>query len=349
MKKHLTLSCALALLTGGIAGAHNNLFLPGDAFFSAALSKDYFDEKPGDSLAFEYKRYAGEFMACGWAGYENLAVKGISEDVMNNLRKAHGILFSEFARSATAVETNGKKNRYFPIFVYNREFPLSSPFGVKYNERWAEVQTEEAKMRHAIYDDLGDPDFIIDDWASARDIAPLAIAEGRAPMVTKSGETGIVREPVEVQAEKVMFVVLAGGDVKRFALREEGLVFFVVADDLRRYRFDRQGVAVPQIVDAESDDTADKRARIEKDQVNLRAALNVYRLNFGAYPTKAQGISALLKEPKTGAPEGWMPVLKFLPTDPWGRQYKWDGDVVFSLGADGVESKDDVVEPFELD
>ena len=344
--KTVLLSFLVALSFGGSLAAHNNLFLPGDAFFSAAFSKDFFkgNSAKGD-LAFEYHRYAGEFMACGWAGYEKLEVKAVPEPVLHNLRKAHGILFGEFARSAVA---DGDGGAFFPIFVYNRDFPLSSPFGLKYNERWAEVQTGEAKMGHAIYDDLGGLDFIIDDWASATEIAPLAIAEGRAPMVSAAGETGIVSKPVEMAAGKAMFVVLAGGDVKKFAQREEGLVFFVVTEDLRRYRFNREGVAMPQIVDAPSDDTAAKRESIAKDQTALRAALSVYRLNFGQLPTKAQGLTALVKKPESGAPDDWMPVLKRLPSDPWRRPYRWDGDVIFSLGADGVESKDDVVEPFTL-
>lgn len=342
--KLLTL-CSIAIVTfAGSAGAHNNLFLPGDAYFSAELKKDFFDGKrqAGD-VAFTYHRYAGEFMACGWAGYENLVVKGVPERVLANLRQVHEILFAEFARAAVPAETP-----YFPIFVYNRNFPLSSPFGVKYNERWAEVQTAEAKMGHAIYDEIGGIEFVIDDWASARDIAPLAIADGRAPMVSAEGKTGIVEKPVEVAAGKVMFVVLAGGDVRKFAQREEGLVFFVVGDGVRRYRFDRKGVAMPQKVAAPADEVAAQREAIAADQAVLRSALEVYKLNFGALPTKGQGLMALVKKPQAGAPDGWMPLLKKLPSDPWGRDYQWDGDVVFSLGADGVESSDDVVEPFEL-
>jgi hypothetical protein len=331
------------------APAHNNLFLPGDAFFSSEFDRDFFKkDATGGTLSFEYHRYAGEFMACGWAGYEKLEMKAVPDPVLHNLRKVHGILFREFSKSAATSGEGEKRRQYFPIYIYNRDFPLSSPFGIKYNERWAEVQTGEAKMRHAIYDVLGGMNFVIDDWASAKEIAPLAIAKDRAPMVSASGETGIVSKPVEMPAEKAMFVVLAAGDVEKFARREEGLVFFVVTENLRRYRFDRKGIAVPQVVDTPSDDTAEKREMIAKDQVSLRAALSVYELNFGGLPTKALGLAALVEKPKAGAPDGWMPTLRQLPADPWGRPYRWDGDVVFSLGADGAESKDDVVEPFEL-
>ena len=316
--KTLTLVTAIALLSSWQACAHNNLFLPGDAFFSAELDREFFRTRevnikggPGakEEMTFAYHRYAGDFMACGWAGYESLTVTGIPAQVRHNLRKAHGILFSEFARSASTKSDLGEgaepKRPYFPIYIYNRDFPLSSPFGVKYNERWAEVQVEEAKMSHAIYDDLGGDgiDFVIDDWASARDIAPLKISDGRAPMVTPDGETGIVEKPVEVPAKEVMFVVLAGGDVAKFGRREEGLVFFVVTEELRRYRFDRKGVAMPQVVDAPADEIAAKRATISKDQRSLRSALHVYKMNFGKLPNKAQGLKTLVKKPKTNTPK----------------------------------------------
>ena len=339
-----------AVCLGLPARAHNNLFLPGDAFFSSEFGRDFFKKNVADEkgLSFEYHRYSGEFMACGWAGYEKLKMNDVPDAVLHNLRKVHGILFGEFSRSATNVGEGEERRQFFPVYIYNRDFPLGSPFGIKYNERWSEVQTEDAKMRHAIYDVLGGINFIIDDWASAKEIAPLAIAEDRAPMVSANGDTGIVSKPVEMPAEKAMFVVLAGGDVEKFGRREEGLVFFVVTENLRRYRFDREGIAVPQVVDAPSDDTARKREMIAKDQASLRAALSIYELNFGQLPSKAQGLAALVEKPKSGAPDAWMPVLKQLPADPWGRPYRWDGDVIFSLGADGTESKDDVVEPFSL-
>ena len=207
------------------------------------------------------------------------------------------------------------------------------------------------KLPSAIYDELGGADFVIDDWASSKDIAPLAIADGRAPMVTADGETGVVKQPLEIDASKVMLVVLLGsdGEVKRFARREEGLVFFAITETVKRYRFNRKGVAMPQKADSPLDDMAVKRQQITKDQTALRSALEVYELNHGVLPTKEQGLAILVKKPASGAPEGWEALLKTLPVDPWGKGYVWDGDVIFSLGADGIDSEDDVVEPFRLD
>ena len=351
--KPLTLTAFFALALSAPVAAHNNLFLPGDAFFSAEFSKDFFNERKRDATALTvpYHRYAGNFMSCGFAGYENCKVVDVSKKTRANLESVHQILYRDFSpgapRGADALDLTDGHEPGFPLFIYNREFPLSSPFGVKYNESWVEVQTDEAKMRHAIYDDIGGIDFVVDDWASARDIAPLAIGKGRAPMVSELGETGVVRKPIEVSGDAVMFVILASADVAEFARREQGLVFFVVTDEIRRYRFNRQGVAMPQKVDAKADDIAAKRRVIEVDQKLLRNAINLYAFNHGETPSAKQGLSALWKKPEIDCPAQWMPVMRAAVNDPWGRAYGWDGDVVFSLGPDGVESQDDFVEPFE--
>ena len=54
----------------------------------------------------------------------------------------------------------------------------------------------------------------------------------------------------------------------------------------------------------------------------LGAALDQYRLDVGAYPTTAQSLEALNKNP--GAPNWNGPYLKkALPKDPWGNAYKY--------------------------
>ena len=351
--KTFLLHALLAVYLCGMASAHNNLFFPGDAYFSAELTRDFFEREPpaGEDLALEYHRYAGKFMSCGYAGYENLVVKGLPPAMLANLRSTHALLnaFSPgVTRGADAKDLQDGHESGFPIFVYNRTFPLSSPFGIKYNEAWAEEQTAEAMMRHAIYDDLGEIDFVIDDWASAREIARLAIEEGRAPMVTELGETGIVRKPVEIEADKVQFVVLGAADVARFARREEGMVFFVVTEELRRYRFNREGVAMPQQVRFPPDDVAARLRVIQSDHQLLRSAINLYATNHGAPPSREQGLAALWEKPAVECPPDWMATLRKGVLDPWGRSYQWDGEVMFSLGADGVEGRDDVIEPFDL-
>ncbi|WP_020395042.1 type II secretion system major pseudopilin GspG [Thiolinea disciformis] len=77
---------------------------------------------------------------------------------------------------------------------------------------------------------------------------------------------------------------------------------------------------------------------------NISAALEMYRLEVGRYPTTAEGLKALVAAP-SGA-RGWNgPYLKKgLPIDPWNNEYQYKSsgasadepyDVV-SLGADAA-------------
>ena len=87
---------------------------------------------------------------------------------------------------------------------------------------------------------------------------------------------------------------------------------------------------------------------------NLATALDLYKLDNSSFPASEQGLIALISEPTaTPAPLKWSgPYLKKkkLPKDPWNRDYVYvypgshnkDSYDLSSLGADGVESKDDI-------
>lgn len=84
---------------------------------------------------------------------------------------------------------------------------------------------------------------------------------------------------------------------------------------------------------------------------HLSAALDMFELDAGRFPTTSEGLEALRTEP-SGVRRWKGPYLKRpIPTDPWGRPYVYrspgqqnreDYDL-FSYGPDGVEgNKDDV-------
>ncbi len=89
-------------------------------------------------------------------------------------------------------------------------------------------------------------------------------------------------------------------------------------------------------------------------EANLAAALDLYEMDNGMYPTTDQGLEALLRRPsRPPEPVGWSgPYLKRarLPKDPWGRAYVYrspvrggpEGYELYSLGPDGIESADDI-------
>ncbi len=321
--------------------AHNNLFLPGDAFFSARFDEDLFDkQKDSKRLDLPYHRFYGKFMACGYAGYENLAVGAISPKVAENLRKVHTKLFKEFRNGALKAPLDKNAKPYFPLLVYNRNYPLAYPIGLKYNEDWAKDQVEDAGKGHAIYDDIGDTNLLIADWASADEISPLAIDMDRPPYPEKTEEGGgVVREPVESAAEGLKFVILAGDDILRFAQRKAGLTFFVVSEKIQRYQFDKNGTAIAVPFEAKADDYAARIKQIEDDRKAIRAALDIYRLNTGSKVPEKQGLKALVEKP-AGA-KNWLQTLAKLPKDPWGNPYDFNGHEITSRGPDGKKETDD--------
>ena len=83
------------------------------------------------------------------------------------------------------------------------------------------------------------------------------------------------------------------------------------------------------------------QARVTVAQTDLRsisAALKMYRLDNGDYPTAEQGLKALAVQPSP-PPPAWRPYVQEEPKDPWGRDYHYSVDAsgvsITSLGKDG--------------
>lgn len=88
-------------------------------------------------------------------------------------------------------------------------------------------------------------------------------------------------------------------------------------------------------------------AKIKTSQTNIRsleAALDLYRLHNGTYPTTEQGLDALMAKPEIGKiPTRWNgPYLKNpIPKDGWEQDYQYGSNgreyEILSLGSDGVK------------
>lgn len=101
------------------------------------------------------------------------------------------------------------------------------------------------------------------------------------------------------------------------------------------------GIVGPQVI-KHLDESKNKAAKIQIEE--LMAALDLYKLDLGNYPTTKQGLHALIKSP--AEVKDWSgPYLRkeTVPVDPWQRDYiylypgkhgKFD---LYSLGADGIE------------
>lgn len=87
-----------------------------------------------------------------------------------------------------------------------------------------------------------------------------------------------------------------------------------------------------------------KVAKVKSDVRTLQTALDLYRLDNGAYPTTEQGLEALIKKPSSEPiPAAWRNggYVQRLSDDPWGRPYHYlnPGEHleidIFSYGAAG--------------
>jgi general secretion pathway protein G len=116
------------------------------------------------------------------------------------------------------------------------------------------------------------------------------------------------------------------------------------------------GILVAMIVPniAGRSEQARKTAARTDIESNVSTALDLYRMDVGQYPTSEQGLNALIAQPTASpVPPQWNgPYLKKkkVPKDPWGRDYVYtspgthnpESYDLSSLGADGVESNDDI-------
>ncbi|MDG2126102.1 MAG: type II secretion system major pseudopilin GspG [Verrucomicrobiales bacterium] len=94
-----------------------------------------------------------------------------------------------------------------------------------------------------------------------------------------------------------------------------------------------------------------KETRAETDVQSVVTQVKVYEARNFIPPTTEQGLKALVERPTTEpVPERWLSLMDEIPKDPWKREYQYrapgerSGGAydIFSLGADGIESDDDI-------
>ncbi len=92
-----------------------------------------------------------------------------------------------------------------------------------------------------------------------------------------------------------------------------------------------------------------KYERAKADIQTLKAAVLAYEVANLTPPTTEQGLAALVDRPDP-SPKRWRRLMQQIPRDPWGNDYVYQrpgprSETAFDLrclGADGVESEDDV-------
>lgn len=109
------------------------------------------------------------------------------------------------------------------------------------------------------------------------------------------------------------------------------------------------GLIVPRIMDRP---TQAKQLKAKMTIESLSAALKLYKLDNGSYPTTEQGLQALVQAPETGGQMknwrkgGYLEKGK-VPKDPWDNEFIYispgahgDFDLI-SYGADGASGGED--------
>lgn len=103
--------------------------------------------------------------------------------------------------------------------------------------------------------------------------------------------------------------------------------------------------------------TGGRKASTLTNMQALKGALISYNMDTGSFPTKKDGLDALINRPSTkGAAEKWdgpyLSGAKEIPADAWGNEFIYEippvrfkedrAFTIISLGADGEESDDDL-------
>jgi len=104
------------------------------------------------------------------------------------------------------------------------------------------------------------------------------------------------------------------------------------------------GLIVPRMM-GRTEDAKRVKTRLQID--GFEAALKLYKLDNGVYPSTEQGLEALVESPKTGTPprswrEGGYLEKKKVPSDGWGNPFVYvqpgvHGD--FDLSSNGADAE----------
>ncbi|MCW1887132.1 type II secretion system protein GspG [Luteolibacter flavescens] len=96
-----------------------------------------------------------------------------------------------------------------------------------------------------------------------------------------------------------------------------------------------------------------KLQRVEADGRTISAALLMYRLQSGDFPTEKQGLKALVEKPDLAPfPRRWVRIMDKVPQDAWGREYRLiirvkDDKPIHLIVSDGPDL-DDLADDIEM-
>ncbi|MDF1756130.1 MAG: hypothetical protein P1U89_25310 [Verrucomicrobiales bacterium] len=220
--KFLSLSTVLLLaLFAQTVRAHNNFFLPGDAFFSTSITREVIDkwaENQEKAFDFQYSRFDGKFQAAGNLGYTNLKLKGLSPSFKEALTKAYW-RYTALHRPIFRLESDDRED-YTQIngvvaLIYRKDF--EGPLGLKLNENWQ----IEGLREYGGFFQKADP--VIQDWRLGPERLPLKLAEKVPPLahIPLDGEDRFtMKTPVVADLSDIKIILVGFADQEGFEERQ---------------------------------------------------------------------------------------------------------------------------------
>jgi hypothetical protein len=235
-----------------LAEAVNLYFMPGDAFFTTSLSEKSTSELPdaGGDVIFTHHCLDDDMALCGYAGFARLEVRKLPPEVATGLKTLYWELREQGYWKEDRVVTgkDGKVTREemnpFLLLIYDKSFdPKRYDFGLKYNERWAELPEEALLDRKTLrfeaikYEKfVSGEEALVRDWRDSRKVAglPVEIPAGVKWASSSDGQ----HPPAVAKAGDLRFFVLVSGSFDRLYKREAYEEFWeVTPSGFRRFRF----------------------------------------------------------------------------------------------------------------
>ncbi|MCC7423660.1 MAG: hypothetical protein IT428_25615 [Planctomycetaceae bacterium] len=241
----------IALLFGAIvpreAGANNNLFLPGDAYFPTSITAEFVARlkmEKAEAVVFRHNSYVDGGFFCGYAGYEQARVAKADADFLANLAKAYRIVRSDIEprtlREDTTdgkvvqIETNPVRVMFYPESF---EFPRFI-LGLQYNEKWVQetMRFGYDRDRDGIHMTcpVDSVNAIVACWRDADRVGPLDVTLPKVEIEPGKG----VEKPITINGP-VKAYVLASDPLSRYMDPGEGFdgILIVRSSGITRLNF----------------------------------------------------------------------------------------------------------------
>lgn len=188
----MSLLFLLSLLS---AHAHNNLFLPGDAFFSTTLSAPLVRSWKSGARDLDYFRHTYQGMFCGYAGYRVLVLDELTPSMLTNLEQVYQLVAAN-EQLTSLQRTSERDESMSPLITGGPEAGMAGsaavarPGAITGRQLKLEKETARTKAPASV------PMFVYNRSQDVTDIhLGLKYNESIAADTTASGHSEVVLDP----------------------------------------------------------------------------------------------------------------------------------------------------------